>query len=332
MIENPEAEDVTFEQPPYRPPSEAHSLLIRATRGCPWHRCAFCRMYNDTKFELRPVEDIKRDILAMKRITDTVKEFARERGFADRLEDVALNFGVMWIQDNGVKTAFIGDSNSIVMPVEDLAGIIEFLYQNFPELERVTSYGRAHTILHKSLEELKRLKQAGLTRLHMGLETGDEELLKYINKGVTAAQMIEAGKKVVESGISLSEYIILGLGGKEKSEQHADGTAAVLNAINPDFIRVRTLMVIDDTPLAEKHARGEFTLLTPEGVLKETRRLIEKLEVTSEFVSDHVSNYLNLQGKLPGDKATLLKAIDHVLETPEPLRDKFLTPESLRHP
>jgi radical SAM superfamily enzyme YgiQ (UPF0313 family) len=327
-----DAEEVYFEQPPYRPPSEARSLLVRVTRGCPWHRCGFCRMYNDTKFEVRSVEEVKRDIEAMKRVADTVKEFAWRNGFTDRLEDAALHFGVLWLHDGGVKSAFIGDSNSIVMRTEDLAQIIEFLYQNFPTLERVTSYGRSHTLLRKSLGELKRLKEAGLSRLHVGLETGDNELLEYINKGVNAAQMIEAGKKVVASGISLSEYVILGIGGKEKSEQHSDGTAAVLNAINPDFIRVRTLMVIEGTPLAEKHARGEFTLMSPDEVLKETRRLIEKLEVSSEFVSDHISNYLNLNGKLPQDKARLLQAVDAVLSTPAGARERLLTPEQLRHP
>ncbi len=326
-----DTEEVYFEQPPYRPPSEAHSLLVRATRGCPWHRCGFCRMYSDTKFELRSVEEVMKDIEAMRKVADTVEEFAQRNGFTDRLEDVALHFGVLWIQDEGVKNAFIGDSNSIVMRTDDLAHIIEFLRQAFPTLERVTSYGRAHTILHKSLEELKRLKEAGLSRLHMGLETGDDELLTYINKGVTAAQMIEAGKRVVASGISLSEYVVLGLGGKERWEQHAEGTAAALNAINPDFIRIRTLMVIEGTPLAEKHARGEFTLLSPDEVLKETRRLIEKLDVTSEFVSDHISNYLNLNGKLPQDKTRLLQSIDDVLATSAGAREKLLTPEHLRH-
>ncbi|MBM2831665.1 MAG: Radical protein [Dehalococcoidia bacterium] len=326
-----DAEEVYFEQPPYRPPSESRSLLIRATRGCPWHRCAFCQMYNDTRFEVRTVEEVERDIEAMRRVADTVQEFAQKNGFADRLEHVALHFGVLWIHDDGVKTAFIGDSNSIVMRTEDLAHILEFLRRTFPTIERVTSYGRAHTVLRKSPDDLRRLREAGLSRLHLGLETGDDELLSYINKGVTAAQMTEAGKRVVASGISLSEYVILGLGGKERWEQHVDGTAAVLNAVNPDFIRVRTLMVINGTPLAEKQARGEFTLQTPEGVLKETRRLIEKLEVGSEFVSDHVSNYLNLSGKLPEDRERLLQAVDAVLATPPDARERLLTPENLRH-
>jgi radical SAM superfamily enzyme YgiQ (UPF0313 family) len=230
-----------------------------------------------------------------------------------------------------VRRAFIGDSNSIIMKTEDFAHIIEFLYQTFPTLERVTSYGRAHTIRRKKLEELKRWKEAGLTRLHVGLETGDDELLAYMNKGLTAEMAIEAGRKVNESGISLCEYVILGLGGPDRWQRHADATARVLNAINPDFIRVRTLRLDPGTPLYEMHQQGEFQLSSPEEVLVEERRLLESLEVTSEFVSDHVSNYLNINGKLPQDRERMLEYIDIVLAAPPELRANMLQPEQLRH-
>jgi radical SAM superfamily enzyme YgiQ (UPF0313 family) len=323
---------VQFDLPPYRPPSEARSLLIRATRGCPWNKCAFCSMYKNKKFELRSVEEIEQDILAMKELSEAVKDWAWKMGYGDRVEQIAIYNGIFWLDNDGaVRRAFIGDSNSIIMKTEDFVHIIEFLYHSFPTLERVTSYGRAHTIRRKQLEELKRWKEAGLSRLHVGLETGDDELLAYVNKGATSEQMIEAGRKVNESGISLCEYVILGLGGPDRWQQHAEATARVLSAINPDFIRVRTLRLEPGTPLYEKHQQGEFKLSSPEEVLREERRLIENLEVSSEFVSDHVTNYLNINGKLPQDKERMLDYIDTVLAAPPELRGNMLQPEELRH-
>jgi len=321
-----------LELPPYRPPSEAGSLLVRVTRNCPWNRCTFCSMYKGEKFELRSVEEVKRDILSLKAITEGIKEWARRNGWGEQVGQVARANGVYWLDDKGeAKTAFLGDSNSIIMRAEQLAEGIEFLYQTFPMLERVTSYGRAHTVLRKKPGELKRLKEAGLSRLHLGLETGDDELLAYMEKGATADGMIEAGRKVKESGISLSEYVLLGLGGSDRWKQHALGTARVLNAINPDFIRVRTLIIRPESPLWQKKEQGEFKPSSPEEILRETRLLIENLDVTSQFVSDHVSNYLPLDGKLPQDKDALLKSIDIVLETPPELRKGILQQESLRH-
>ncbi|MFC1974011.1 radical SAM protein [Chloroflexota bacterium] len=321
-----------LELPPYRPPSEAGSLLVRVTRNCPWNRCTFCSMYKGEKFELRSVEEVKQDILALKAITEGVKEWAWKNEVGGQVGQAARANGICWLDDEGqVKSAFIGDSNSIIMRTEELAIIIEFLYQTFPTLERVTSYGRAHTVLRKKPEELKRLELAGLSRLHLGLETGDDELLAYVQKGSTADQMIEAGRKVKESGISLSEYVLLGLGGSDRWEQHAMGTAKVLNAINPDFIRVRTLILRPESPLWQNKEQGEFKLSSPEKILMETRLLIENLDVTSQFVSDHVSNYLSLDGTLPQDKDALLKRIDTVLETPPEIRRGIVQPESLRH-
>ncbi|MBM3132794.1 MAG: radical SAM protein [Chloroflexi bacterium] len=304
-----------FETPPYRPPSEACSLLVRATRNCSWNRCAFCYgiHWNRSKLEIRPVEDVKQDIRAMKSLADEITEHARSIGCGDRIEEVGPYNGVLWLTNQGVKTAFIGDSDSLIMKVADLVEIIEFLKKTFPTLERVTSYARAKTVLRKTPEELRRLKEAGLSRLHLGLETGDDELLKFIDKGATAAEMIEAGKRVKEAGISLSEYVILGMGGQDRWRQHAEGTARVLNAIDPDFIRVRTLIVFPGTPLQGSVDRGEFRLLPPEGVLREERLLIELLSVNSEFVSDHVSNYLPINGKLPEAKGEMLRQIDAVL-------------------
>ncbi|SPD76145.1 Coproporphyrinogen oxidase (NAD) [uncultured Desulfobacterium sp.] len=323
-----------YESPPIRPPSESRSLLVRATRYCPWGRCIFCYgvLWDYRKLELRQVEDIKRDILAMKSHADMIRRWAADNNAEDRIEQLAIRNNVLWLSNEGVKTAFIGDSDSLVMKVDDLVEVIEFMYKTFPTLERVTSYARAKTALKKTPESLKRLHEAGLSRLHLGLETGDDQVLKFIDKGVTSAEMIEAGRRIRESGISLSEYVLLGIGGQQWWQRHAEGTARVLNAIDPDFIRARTLIAVPGTPLYDKVVSGEFKKLTPAGILKEERLLIDALDVTSEFVSDHVSNYLPLNGKLPEAKAHMLQLIDKFMAAPEEVRDSYLQPEELRHP
>ena len=323
---------VHFETPPYRPPSEAYSLLVRATRNCSWNRCAFCYgiHWNRDKLELRSVDDIKHDITAMKTLADEMTNWAEKNGYGDRVEEVALSNGILWLTNEGVRAAFIGDSDSLVMKAADLVEVIEFLHETFPSLERITSYARAKTVLRKTPSELKQLKDAGLTRLHLGLETGDEELLKFIDKGATAEEMIEAGKRVKEVGISLSEYVILGMGGQARWKEHAEGTARVLNAIDPDFIRVRTLIVFPGTPLQQAVDQGEFSPISSEGVLREERLLIELLNVNSEFVSDHVSNYVSINGKLPEGKPEMLSKLDAVLAASPAVRGGTLHREE--HP
>nr|MDO8089959.1 radical SAM protein [Candidatus Sigynarchaeota archaeon] len=293
-----------FEFPPYRPPSEAYSMLIRVTRNCPWNKCAFCNMYKGQRFSRRPLEDVKRDI-------SMAADVYGER-----------------------PTMFWGDSNSIILKTEELEELLNHTYKVYPNLKRVTSYARAKTIIRtKTVQELKRLHEAGLTRLHVGLETGDDWLLRFINKGATAEEMVKAGRMVVESGIELSEYVILGLGGVERSETHAKETAKVLNQIDPAFIRVRTLVPIPTTPLYEVFEKGLLHLCSPLDVLKETRSLIAELEVNSEFLSDHVSNYLPVNGKLPEDKDDLLEYLDsniELLEVDPETGMKLLQPEYLR--
>lgn len=325
---------IQYETPPFRPPSEARSLLVRATRNCSWNRCIFCYgiHWDRNKLELRQVEEIKQDIVAMKAVADDVAEWAIKAGYEDRIEQVAMYNGILWLFNEGVKTAFIGDSDSLIMKTDDLVAVLECLYQNFPALERVTSYARAKTALRKTPQELGELARAGLSRLHLGLETGDDELLTFIDKGATADEMIEAGKKVKEAGISVSEYVILGMGGKDRWQQHVEGTARVLNAIDPDFIRVRTLMVLPGTPLQERVEQGQFKLASPDEILREERLLLELLEVKSEFVSDHVSNYLALDGKLPEAKSKMIAQLDRVLAAPAESRASLMQSEALRHP
>ena len=217
------------------------------------------------------------------------------------------------------------------MKTELLVEIVAFLRETFPTLERVCSYARGKTVFRKKPEELRRLRETGLSRLHIGLESGDDEVLAYVQKGATADEMVQAGRKAIEAGFELSEYVMPGLGGRERWEQHAKNTARVLNEINPHFIRLRTLHLVRGTPLYEKAERGEFHVNSIEGVLIEIRRFIEDLEVTSELItSDYAFNFFmgEVDGKLPGDKENLLKSIDRALmywrQKGEPKRNLFL--------
>ena len=273
-----------YDFPPFRPPSEANSLLLRVTRGCPWNRCTFCSMYKGMKFEIRDLEEILGDI-----------ELAKDL-YGDR-----------------IGTIFIGDSNSLVAKAEMLVKVLNALFSSSPHIERVTSYARAKTIAKKPLEDLKKIYQAGLTRLHVGLETGDRDLLKEIEKGATPEEMIEAGRKAKEAGFEYSLYVLLGIGGEEKWEQHAKGTAEVLNQVDPHFIRVRTFIPQPNSPLYEAMGKGGFQSASPETILNETKLLLEKLQVTSQFLSDHISNLLPLHGKLPGDKEKMIQMIEEAL-------------------
>jgi radical SAM superfamily enzyme YgiQ (UPF0313 family) len=281
-----------YEQGPIRPPSEAHSLLIRVTRNCPWNRCEFCGVYTGRKFELRSVDDIKEDILR-------AAVFHSQRGSL-------------------IKTAFLQDANSMIMRTRELVEVIRFLKEVFPTIERITSYGRSHTLARRSVEELKELKEAGLSRIHVGLETGYGDLLSYVKKGCTPEQHVVAGCKVKEVGISLSEYVILGLGGKKWWRQHAVETARVLNQINPDFIRIRTMNVRPDTPLYEKMVHGEWQRLNDEEMIVEEQLLLENLDgISSYFASDHMVNLLmELNGKFPEDKERLLSIVKRYLQLP----------------
>lgn len=316
---------------PIRPPSEAYSLLIRVTKNCPWNRCEFCSVFKRERFQLRTVEEVKDEILAARRQADDIQRWAEQGGYADRVGEVARYNGILWLQNDGVTSAFLQDSDSLIMKTEPLAEIVEFLRDTFPTLERVCSYTRGKTVFRKKPEELRRLREAGLSRLHIGLETGDDELLAYVQKGATAEEMVQAGRKAVEAGFELSEYVMPGLGGRERWEQHARNTARVLNEINPRFIRLRTLRLTQGTPLYEKAKRGEFHVPSIEGVLIEIRRFIEDLDVTSELVTgDFASNFFmaEVDGQLPEDKESLLKSIDRSLtwwrSRGEPARNPFL--------
>ena len=314
----------SYEIGPIRPPSEAHSLLLRLTRNCPWNRCLFCHTYKNEKFEIRTVDEIKRDIDSVKRIYDDIKKIGEQRGYGDNIQKAAvvvLNnppnesyYNVAVWQFTGGETVFLQDGNSLVLPTDQLVEILEYLKSNFPGIKRITSYARSQSAARKTLEELKALHEAGLSRLHLGLESGYDPLLQYMQKGVTAAEHIKGGQNVVSSGISLCEYVLLGLGGRSMWREHAVETARVLNLINPDFIRVRTLTIIPHMPLYEEVHKGNFIRLNDEETVREERLLIENLNCTSNFVSDHTTNLLQeLEGKLPGDREKFLAVIDRFM-------------------
>ncbi|MEK7309308.1 MAG: radical SAM protein [Planctomycetota bacterium] len=277
-----------YEDPIYRPPSEADSLLIQATIGCPHNKCTFCGMYKGKRFRIRPVDEIKEDILTARKL------------YGDAFD-----------------SAFFPDGNTIIMRTSQLEEIFTFARRTFPNLKRITLYASAKFLKLKSLADLKRLKVAGLNRLHKGLESGNDEILRRIQKGADSKLMISTGQKVKAAGIELSEYVLVGIGGAELWAEHAQDTARVLNAINPDFIRLRTWVPVPNAPLYEDYQSGKFQLLSPHQALKETRLLLENLDVSSLFLSDHISNFVNLSGHLPRDKQNMLDKIDRALKMDE---------------
>jgi radical SAM superfamily enzyme YgiQ (UPF0313 family) len=278
-----------YEGPIYRPPSEANSLLVQATIGCPHNRCTFCMVYkNGPRYRVRPVADI-----------------------IDDLDQARTLHG------SGIRTLFFPAGNTIAMPTEDLCRICAHARQIFPHLARITVYGSSQYIHKKGPDQLKRLAEAGLSRIHVGLESGDDVILRLTKKGTTARQQIEAGQWIMAAGIQLSLYVVLGLGGVARSLPHASRTAEVLNRIAPDFIRLRTFVPKRHTPLLKMVESGAFKMLGPHGVLKEAATMIRLLDGPSQLTSDHYTNYLNLEGRLPGCRNRLLTQIDEALQRPE---------------
>jgi len=328
---------------PIRPPSEGkdHSLLIRATRNCPWNRCLFCPVYKGQKFEYRAVAEIKEDVDTARSLEEELKKASWRLGLGGRMTNAVLNDFVVgnsrlyekqpgdsrefsarlnslsnvanWMASGG-KTVFLQDADTLIMRTPELTELLRYIKKNFPSVERITSYARARTLARKSLEELKLLHEAGLSRLHVGMESGSDEVLEYMEKGVTAAEIISGGQKAVAAGISLSEYIMPGLGGKRWSEVHASESARVLNQVNPDFIRIRSLAVGKALLLGEKLESGDFQPLDEDETIEEIALLIRGLDCQSYVVSDQVVNLLwEVEGQLPRDKQRMLDVISSYL-------------------
>lgn len=273
----------------YRPPSESQSLLIQCTIGCPHNRCTFCAMYKDKKFRIRSVADIQQD----------------------------LNLARDYYGEN-VESLFLPDGNTILMKTGDLLEILRYARQLFPHLSRTTMYGSAQFLNLKSLAELTELRVAGLDRIHAGMESGDDVTLRRICKGSTAEQIVAAGQKVIQAGMELSEYVMIGIGGLERTHEHAIESARILNEIRPHFIRLRTLIPLQGTPLFESYRQGEFQLLGPHQALEETRLFIDNLTMDgTQLFSDHHSNYAWVHGQLSLEKARMLEQIEELLTLPE---------------
>ena len=344
MLDEPsiKKKPLRFEMGPIRPPSEGkdHSLLLRPTRNCPWNHCLFCGTYQDKKFEYRSVAEIKGDIDAVEALCNEIRAASRRLGYAGQVNSQVIS-SMVEQEDNilelenlvnianwlasGARTVFLQDANTLIMRTPDLVEVLKYLKTKFPTIERITSYGRSKTAARKSPEDLKALHEAGLSRLHIGMESGCDEVLEFIRKGVTARELIEAGQKVIKAGISLSLYIMPGLGGKKWSQKHALETARVLNEIGkPDYIRLRSLAVRRGTALHDKLVSREFEPLSDEEIVAEIRLLVDNLSCGGNLVSDHVANLLwEVEGTLPGDKEDILQIIDHYLGLPDIERLRF---------
>ncbi len=273
-----------YEGTVYRPPSEAYSLIIQATIGCAHNKCTFCSMYKSKNFRIRSLEEIYQDLYMARNNYKTVKRI------------------------------FLADGDALAIKTDDLKNILLKIEEMFPECERVGVYGAPKDIIRKSIDELKELKKLGLGIIYLGVESGSEVILKDIKKGAAREEIVEAGKRVKESGIKLSVTLISGIGGQNLWKEHALESADVISKIDPDYLGLLTLMVEDGTELKRKIESGEFKLLSPKEVMLETKLLLENIHVSDcVFRSNHASNYVPLGGTLPKEKDEIIKTIDYVL-------------------
>lgn len=281
-----------------RPPSEADSLILQVAYGCP-NSCSFCGTYLGKPFRVRPFSEVVEDV---ERLPEAVKA--------------------------SVRRVFLADGDAMVLPVRRLHDILSVLRAEMPQLERVSSYATARSLLRRDVTELAGLKAEGLTLLFVGLESGDDATLAECAKGVTVAEQIEGCKRASDAGIALSLTVILGLAGIERSLEHARATGRALSAIDPEFIGALSLMVVEGTPIHERMVRGDFAVPDPFALLRELRELIAATDVTDAlFRSNHASNYLPVGGHLPEDKSRMLATLDAALVDPGRAR---LRPEEWR--
>lgn len=280
-----------------RPPSEAHSLLLQVTVGCSHNRCTFCGTYRQKKFKIKPLERIEEDL----------KE-ARTYGHIEKL--------------------FLCDGDALIIPQPRLEEILLMIKCYLPMLERIGSYANTKSILRKSVDDLKKLKELGLKIIYLGVETGNAELLKKIDKGATREQMIEAAKRIKSAGIELSVTVILGIGGIKKSVEHAMDTASLLADMDPDYVGALTLMLVPQTDLYDDYIAGRFVLPDKIGFIRELYLMIANSNFTDcYFTSNHASNYLPIKARLPEQKEIIMKMIGSVIEERDVSR---MRPEYLR--
>lgn len=269
----------------YRPPSEAHSLIVQATIGCSHNKCTFCGMYQEKRFRIRKTEEVLADL------TETAQVYPN------------------------VRRIFLADGDALIIPAQKLLSILGHIKKNFPSCERVAVYGSPRSILLKSTEELKALHDAGLGIVYLGLESGSDEILAHIRKGETAGEIIKAGLRVKAAGIPLSVTAISGIGGKKLWREHAIRTGVAFTAMKPDYIGLLTLMVEAGTPLAADVKSGAFKLLTPDEAALETLLMLEHMDCEgSVFRSNHASNYVSLRGTLNADRDAMTRRLKDALE------------------
>lgn len=278
-------------EPLYRPPSEAESFILQATHGCSWNACAFCAMYRGRPFQVRPLEEL-------------LEEIAESSTFADEVRHV-----------------FVADGDALVMPMGHWEPILEALREAFPRLRRVGTYATARNILEKTPEELRRLRERGLSLLYIGPESGDDETLRRIGKGSSAGEHLEAARKARAAGMDQSLMFLLGIGGQERSLEHAQASARLATAMDPNYLSTLTMTVIPDTPITRQ---SRFELPSVPELLWELRCFVEEVAPTSAiFRSNHASNYLPIAGRLPRDRGSILATIDGALEGRVGLRPKW---------
>ena len=333
---------------PIRPPSEANSLLIQVTNGCTWNKCRFCQLYRHTKFKAYSADSIRDDIDKIAYWAERVRKYERKgvSAFAWDIEGINAELSSMtdaedqqcmytvanWLVGGGEKV-FLQDGNSTALSSGRLSDVLIYLRQVFPQIKRITSYGRAENLSRSTAEDFAELKAAGLDRIHSGFETGSDAVLQRINKGVTQEQQIRAGCAIKEGGIELSIYFMPGVGGRDLSEDNAVGTAEVINAVNPDFVRVRTAAIKPGTELYQDWQEGKFELCGDDDKVREIRRIIELADstcssgapgVTTYLVSDHMINLLqDVEGNMAADRDRMLQLIDDYLDMPEADRRIF---------
>ncbi len=316
-----------YEPGSIRPPNETDSLMFRVSRNCPWNKCTFCPLYRGKKFSVRPVDQILEDINivhkhveALAKLTDRENKispelFIKEKKKIDKSEYVALHLARNWVE-SGMNSIFIQDADSLVLKPADIIKILSHIKRRFPMAEKTTTYARSHTIARISDQDLIKMAGAGLNRIHIGLETGSDNVLKFVKKGCLKKDHIEAGEKVKNAGITLSVNVMPGLGGKKYSREHALESADAINQINPDFIRLRSFVPPDSTTPFTATSEHWFEVLTDMLIAKEILLLIESLEgISSTLESAHPLNlFEGVKGSLPRDKSKMTRDIEKFIE------------------
>lgn len=299
-----------------RPPSERESYFVPLTSGCSNNTCTFCNYY-DSKLQIREMDEVKKEI-------DALALYMERRIYLPNTSDIVHTIAQQW---DG-RRVFLQDGDALVYPFPKLREVLRYLNDRFPGLERIATYATSQDILRRSPDELEDLRKLKLTIIYMGVESGNDEILHRVGKGVNHSQVVEAGRKVKEAGITLSVTIILGLGGTEGSQKHTLETAGILSKIDPDYAGALTLTLVPGTPLYQEWKQGSFTLVSPFESLKELMVIIKNSSFTNCFFSSmHASNYFSIRGRLPQDKVRMISELEDVLERGDPF---LLRPEFLR--